>query len=524
MLRLLSVPYLGTAESEVVLVDWLVVEGAPLHRGQPVAVVETLKASFEVEAEGDGVLLRRLARTGERVAVQAPLGVVGDQNGPVDEAELRRLIAAPREAAPSPPPAPRAAVAAAAASSQPAAPAAKRRAAELGIELASVKGTGRGGMVRVEDVERAAAARPAALTAGGQEAGWLDPEFVSHLRGDVEAFARLSSDFKVALYRRHGATLGDGIVLAPGSAIVAERLVLGRGSRLGEECRITARELVAGELLQLGARCRLRCRKMSFGDNAFFAEDVEVGGGGAMDPEAELRLGSHGFVGEHAHLNPCRPLVIGDEVVVSRGAVLMTHSFGSSVLRGYPSRFAGIDIGSFCQIGIGCVLFPGTAMGDGSILLSGSSLVTAVPAGRLFGGVPARDLKAASSEPEGGVMSVAEQLLAELARQLELRGQRVQLDGARRLVVTHAGGKHVVRLGERLEPGGEDGAAEDIRVCVAVDEATWQAQPEGRVVIDLAGPRIRGRLGPLAVALREFLRKRGVRLEPRAWTYPGGWL
>ena len=592
MPQVLQVPYLGTAEDDVLVADWLVDVGVSYQKGQVLCVLETLKASFEVEAEADGVLAAKVAEPGERVALQAPLAVwlaVGEK---ASDAEVAASVAAAKSelaaasssaadsgsaasgsvaqsagsgraqsegAAESSRVASRAAPGTTAAS-----PAARRRARALGVDLAAIDGGGPNGMVRVEDVEAFARSGSAVArgVSGGADGsgeaqandGWLDADFVAHLRAEREAFAKLSSDFKVALYEKHGARIGKDVVLADGASIVAERLVLGDDFRLGRDATIDAVDFEAGRLTQLGARCRVRCRRISLGENAFFAPDVEVGGGGAMDPEAELVIGSHGFVGEHSHLNPCRRIEIGDETTISRSAALMTHSFANSVLEGYPSRFAGIRVGSCCQIGIASTLFPGSEMGDGSILLSNSVLVTAVPEARLFGGVPAKDLKSAFVELDDEQQhGIARGLVDEFARQLELRGFAVEREeGEGRAIVLSvpgaanvssasggraaaadvsataaaAGGARTHRLAFDIDlPSAEaELCAEDLRVGVRCDDASFDALPPELCAFDLGAKRARGTQGPLADAFREFLRKRGLRLEPRTWSYFGGWL
>jgi acetyltransferase-like isoleucine patch superfamily enzyme len=514
MPSLLTVPYLGSAEDEVRLAAWLVEPGAAFAKGQSLAVVETLKAAFEIEAPAAGTLVSVLVSPGERAAVHAPLAVLAAPGEQPQQSAIEALLAAHAP----PEPASRTAPESIEPAPAQAAPAARHRARELGVSLTTIDGTGPGGLIRVEDVERAAR--------GGE--GRIDPAFLAQLRADRAAFAQLASAFKIDLYRRAGARIEGDVAIGRGAVLCAERLVLGTGTRIGEGCSIDAAEFVAGRLVQLGARCSVRARRVALGDNAFFATDIEVGGGGAFDPEAELIVGSHGFVGEHAHLNPCRRLQIGDEVVVSRGAVLMTHSFGGSVLDGMPNRFAGVTIGDRCQIGIGAVLFPGVNMGAGSILLSGSSLVTDVPAGRLFGGVPARDLKAAAGPlSRDERREVGRGLIEEFARQLALRGRDVQIDRAADTLtatVRADGGEHRLRW-LPTPPAAETALPrEDVIVCPEIGDAEFAGIGAEITAIDLGAPRIRGPGGPLADALREFLRKRGVRLRPRTWTYPGGWL
>lgn len=70
----LLVPKLNNNDTEYVLTDWLVADGAPVTAGDPVAVVETSKAAEELEATSTGALCHALAagavcRPGERIAV-----------------------------------------------------------------------------------------------------------------------------------------------------------------------------------------------------------------------------------------------------------------------------------------------------------------------------------------------------------------------------------------------------------------------------------------------------------------------
>lgn len=538
MATLQHLPYLGTAEDDVLFVEWRIDEGAGVKPGTVIATVETLKAAFDVEAEAEGVLLKKLAEPGRRIAVQAPIGVLGTAGERLDEAGLARLLAAGPErgrvdvsiapAAPTVGPVPFTP----GPTESPAAPAARKRALELRVDLGAVVGTGPGGLVRVADVEQthaaaasvpARAAVPRALAGDGA----VDPEFLAAIREDP-GFAALSSDLKVLLYRRAGAVLGAGCRFGDRAVLRCERVVLGDGACFGADTVVESKELRAGALLHFGARCRVRTARIVCGDNAFFTDDVEIGGGGAMEPEAELLVGSHGFVGEHVHLNPCRTLRIGDEVVVSRSACVMTHSFGPSWLLGYPSRFAGVTIGDGAQIGIGAVLFPGVEVGAGAVVLSGSSVVTSVPPGRLFGGVPAQDLKAAAQQLTGAqVAERAHALVVEFARQLELRGRKVARDPAGEgLVVTvaHEDGPHVLAFAPRAPLPQAVQGVERVLVAVEFPDTAFAAVPADATAIGLDPPRIRGPLGPLAAAFREFLRKRGCRLHPRTWAYTGGWL
>nr|WP_237448194.1 dihydrolipoamide acetyltransferase family protein [Nocardioides flavescens] len=86
----MRVPEVAAGATEVVLSEWLVVEGAEASAGEPVAVVETDKATVEVESDASGVLLRALVSPGAVVAVGAPMALVGAR---ADVGEEDRLLA-----------------------------------------------------------------------------------------------------------------------------------------------------------------------------------------------------------------------------------------------------------------------------------------------------------------------------------------------------------------------------------------------------------------------------------------------
>jgi len=162
-------PKLGADMTEGRVVEWLKKPGDPIARGEVVLVIETDKANVEVESWAAGTLERILVEPGDDwLPVGTPLAVIAG------EGAIAPPPTAPgAAAAPAPKPAPVVATPAA----RPAAPAprpapervhvspiARKRAEALQLDLAHVAGTGPDGRITLEDVERAAAARPAAPT------------------------------------------------------------------------------------------------------------------------------------------------------------------------------------------------------------------------------------------------------------------------------------------------------------------------------------------------------------------------
>jgi len=155
-------PQVGQDIPSARIIEWRKAEGDPVEAGDVVLVVESDKATFEVEAEESGVLLKVLHAEDEDVAIFTPLAYVGQPGEEFDEAAAGpgETAVGPaetpvREAAEPPaalkPPAKRGIVAS---------PSARRVAREQGVDLASVRGSGPGGRIIKRDVLAAPAAGP----------------------------------------------------------------------------------------------------------------------------------------------------------------------------------------------------------------------------------------------------------------------------------------------------------------------------------------------------------------------------
>lgn len=161
-------PSLGADMEEGKLVEWLVKPGDKVKKGDIVAVVETQKGAIEIEIFEAGEIGALLAEPGQTLPVGAPLARLGA----AAEGEVIAPAAAPEPAVKAPnaatPPAPAKAPAAKPVAPSPtvpsgaalASPAARSRAAELGIALEAVAGSGPGGAILLSDVESHVPATP----------------------------------------------------------------------------------------------------------------------------------------------------------------------------------------------------------------------------------------------------------------------------------------------------------------------------------------------------------------------------
>jgi len=125
-------PVLGSDMEAGTLVAWRKRPGDPVRRGDIIAEVETEKGLIEVEVFDNGVVEKLLVEPGTKVPVGTVLALIREEGAPARPAAAR-----PR-----------------------ATPAARRLAAERGVDVATLVGTGPEGAITREDVERAGAARP----------------------------------------------------------------------------------------------------------------------------------------------------------------------------------------------------------------------------------------------------------------------------------------------------------------------------------------------------------------------------
>jgi pyruvate dehydrogenase E2 component (dihydrolipoamide acetyltransferase) len=159
----LTMPRLSDSMEDGTILRWLVAEGDRVQAGQELVEVETDKATVTHEALADGVVLALLAAEGDSVAVGAPIAMIGEPGEEVVRAAEPVAVAAAVEAPPAPAPAPARAESPARSSNGGrvmASPLARRVAAEAGIDLSGLTGSGPQGRVIRADVQRAMNAGP----------------------------------------------------------------------------------------------------------------------------------------------------------------------------------------------------------------------------------------------------------------------------------------------------------------------------------------------------------------------------
>ena len=181
-------PALSSTMTEGKIVEWLKQPGDKVGRGESVLVVESDKADMDVESFQDGYLAAVLMPAGSTAPVGETIGLIVETEAEIADAQSK-APSSPSQSAPAPAtspepappakaqvpsatapkapapkaPAPQAPAPSAAISTAPvvndgriiASPRAKKLATQLGVDLATVRGTGPHGRIQAEDVQQA---------------------------------------------------------------------------------------------------------------------------------------------------------------------------------------------------------------------------------------------------------------------------------------------------------------------------------------------------------------------------------
>ena len=170
-------PALSSTMTEGKIVEWLKQPGDKVARGESVLVVESDKADMDVESFQDGYLAAVLMPAGSTAPVGETIGLIVETEAEIAEAQAKAPSAPAAAAAPAPAPAPTPAAVPAPAPTPAQAPApvptpavaapvvndgrivasprAKKLASQMGVDLATVRGSGPHGRIQAEDVEKA---------------------------------------------------------------------------------------------------------------------------------------------------------------------------------------------------------------------------------------------------------------------------------------------------------------------------------------------------------------------------------
>jgi 2-oxoisovalerate dehydrogenase E2 component (dihydrolipoyl transacylase) len=197
-------PQLGESVIEGTVAKWLIAAGQPVQQSEPLLQITTDKVDTELPAPASGILLEILVEEGQTVAKGTVLAVIGetdDRRRTTDDRRVSAIVGQPQMGG-----------------GQAVTPLAQRMAAEQGVDLAAVTGTGPEGRITREDIEAYLATETDSRSLPSRSLPNLP---VSNLGFISPAVARLATELDVDLTQVIGTGAGDRITKKDVLAYVA---------------------------------------------------------------------------------------------------------------------------------------------------------------------------------------------------------------------------------------------------------------------------------------------------------------
>lgn len=385
----LTMPEVGETVTEGTIEKWLKQPGERVEKYEPIVEVNTDKVNVELPSPVSGTVLEHLASEGDTVPVHAPLCTIDEAAGEAAVDAAPPAAQPRRERAETSVPAAARTGAAGGRAPNRATPRVRRLAAELGIDLAAVAGSGPQGRVTEEDVRAAAKEggrsaptgakpAPASVEASAEDetaplsairktiaqrmsqSAFTAPHAWLVVECDVTGLARLRAAQKDDFRQRHGVDLtylpfaahavsqslrehpylnsgwaGDRIVLHKrvhlGVAVATDRGLLVPVVRDADRLSVTGLALAIAELSE-----KTRANKLSLEDvqGGTFTLD-NTGAFGSIVSMPIINLGQAAIMSLEAVRK--RPVATADDAIAIRHIVNVCLSFDHRILDGHQA-------------------------------------------------------------------------------------------------------------------------------------------------------------------------------------------
>lgn len=481
-----TVPSLGVNDKSATVVEIVVDEGEQVDQGDLIAVLETTKSTFDIEAPSAGYVAF-LINEDDEVEVEQIICLLVAELSRLDSEKEAFLEDARSEDE----------VSAVRITRK-----AELKVKQLGVDLQHLASFA-SGIIREKDVEAfAAQSKQSDYESEDDLVGEVDKEFVRSILADYDTFAALTSEEKIERYRANGAVIGEGVRIGIGSVIVTDYLHLMDDASIGSECYIRTRAFSLGRMSVIGNKANFVTHKVRIGDVSTFGFNVIVSGG--FSPHALLQIGDGSLVSANCLLDAGDGIFIGNEVGISPFVKLYTHNHWQSELEGYHSNFGPITIKDKAYVTGDSLVVPGVTIGEGATVLANSTVINNVEARAQVCGNPARVIGHAAGELS---IEKRERIVLRLLREIKqtfAEQGRVDSESVVYLPRYVANNEHAgkVVLTFAVADGVEKGAVD----CI---------------LFDLQKLVIHGEPNDTSDEVRNFLRRRGIRFKPIYWRYTG---
>ena len=162
------------------------------------------------------------------------------------------------------------------------------------------------------------------------------------------------------------------------------------GLQTGKNSRLGTMRVTWPHQVMIGDNCKLE-------DNIFFKYD------GIWKPGPSIVIGDRVFIGADCEFNIRLRIEIGNDGLIASGCKFIDHDHGileGQLIRAQRGNGKEINIGNDVWLGCNVVVLKGVDIGEGVVVAAGAVVTRSIPAGEIWGGVPARKIGMRKRESE----------------------------------------------------------------------------------------------------------------------------
>ncbi len=373
---------------------------------------------------------------------------------------------------------------------------------EAGIDISKIKPAGK--IVKESDVRRYLKEKNQAGSL--DEFSFPDKGFVDieALKKEVEEFKRQTSSGQISLdlYRSLGAKIGKNVFIGRGSYILARQIVIEDDVVIGDNVEIIAKRLFIGRMALIGDGVSIKIRDFYLGDVSLIGDKSLLGGGDRFGPDAGIYISERCFVGRESILDAGDGIIMREHSCLSPRVCVYTHSHWQDYLKGYNPSFGRVEIGEDAHIGGGALIAPGVSIGKGTFVMANSLVASDIGENEVWGGVPA--------EKKGDVKRI---------EYLRIKKERFAALYKKMIGYLEKVGIDINKVHYSPELSDSELTPEKVFLCFECDfDIDENALLDREIALfDLQRYEFYGKQNEISDAVRNFLRRYGIKFEPIYW-------
>jgi len=472
-LKEILVPMVNINDEYVRVVEVFFNNGDKVQKGDLLAEIESTKASQELFAEDNGIILLK-AQSGDELRVGQPLALLFESDSEYHDYLVSQSNTDTNDAQEN------------VLATKKAIDLAKR----LSVDIKNIKPQGR--IIKGKDVLNffeAASIKEQLSRFDFPKAGFLSNK---NLEEQFEFIKQMNQKEKIDFYIKSGAKVGKDIILGKGVVIVADQIVIEDNARILENTTIRAKRVFIGKNALIGEGVSVNIKDFFLGKNSLVGDSSFLGGGDAFGPAAGIFIADNCFVGRESLLDAGDGIYMLEHSCLSPRVMAFTHSHWQDYLKGYSPSFGKIIIGKDSHTGAGALIAPGTQIGEGAFVMANSLVAKDIPAFEIWGGVPA-------------VRHSKVSIISSLSDQ----EHRFQMLYPKLLEDISSRGFDVSNI--YYEPRCDLSDVKEDSIVLAFDCKKDLDMPENTCIFLLDERKIVGTIDEKAYAVKNFLRRRGIK-------------